>query len=661
VGASPDPGRGRDDRVDCWAAVSSPSSKNDKSSLLAGILEVPKYDCRPPPSRDCNFSVIVPPAAAGGRRRACGRRTWDPVESPLTLVNPGRTREPRGAVGAPGVNDLVLDRYRLLECLGSGGFGVVWRARDELLHREVAVKRIPLGPDGDGERAGREALASARLAHPAIVSLYEACDVQDAFYLISELVHGRTLAELIAARSLSDDEVLDIGVALACALSHAHARGVIHRDVKPQNVLIPDERDERAPSQEGFLGAAKLTDFGGASLAGEDALTRTGDVLGTLAYMAPEQSEGRQVGGQADLYALALVLYEALCGVNPVRGSTPAATARRIGSRLPPLEGRRADLPRELTRAIDTALAPSPSARGTLDGLRLALEQTRELEAGPTRRPRRRADAAGLSRDEAPETIPEPAEVAPPFPARPPGAEAVPGAVEAAQAGSPDRGEPGRQGLPRSLWLTCALAAVVWQVVSGSPGAALLLLAAGGPLLLLPRRCGPSWLGGALAPVLGLAGLAGAFPAIAGQAAWWRKRATLGALGYWWLMLAGPLFARDLWLAAPAGTPAHAVWEGSVSSAAAHVLAPMLSLGALLGAILWALAAVVLPWIVRGRSAAFDVVGATVWSAALASAARMLDSGLAATGAHPMPRSAILGAILGGVFAVGARALRGPV
>ncbi len=122
--------------------------------------------------------------------------------------------------------------------------------------------------------------------------------MQDAFYLISELVHGRTLAQLIAARSLSDDDVLDIGVALACALSHAHARGVIHRDIKPQNVLIPDERDERAPSQEGFLGAAKLTDFGGASLAGEDALTRTGDVLGTLAYMAPEQSEGRR-GGRA--------------------------------------------------------------------------------------------------------------------------------------------------------------------------------------------------------------------------------------------------------------------------------------------------------------------------------------------------------------------------
>ena len=236
---------------------------------------------------------------------------------------------------------LVLDRYRLLERLGSGGFGVVWRAHDELLHREVALKRISLGAGGDpidSERATREALASARLAHPAIVALYEACAAEDAFYLISELVDGETLAELISRGELDDGELLEIGLALTDALLHAHARGVIHRDVKPQNVLVPHPPDERG-------GVAKLTDFGGARLAGEDALTRTGDVLGTLAYMAPEQSEGREAAEPADLYALALVCYEALSGVNPVRGSTPAATARRIGSRLEPLERRRGTCP----------------------------------------------------------------------------------------------------------------------------------------------------------------------------------------------------------------------------------------------------------------------------------------------------------------------------
>src|ERR1019366_1139026 len=136
------------------------------------------------------------------------------------LVTPRRIRIPVGPA-PPGVDDLVLGRYRLLECLGAGGFGVVWRAHDELLHREGAGKRVSLAPGGDSERASRAALATARLAHPAIVALYEACAVEDAFYLISELVHGTTLGQLIASRALSDEEVLEIGVALACALSHA--------------------------------------------------------------------------------------------------------------------------------------------------------------------------------------------------------------------------------------------------------------------------------------------------------------------------------------------------------------------------------------------------------------------------------------------------------
>ena len=220
--------------------------------------------------------------------------------------------------------------------------------------------------------------------------------MQDAFYLISELVHGNTLAQLLASRALTDEEVLEIGVALADALAHAHSRGVIHRDVKPQNVLVPRRPDQAEPTLDGSVGVAKLTDFGGARLAGEDLLTRTGDVLGTLAYMAPEQSEGHEVGEAADLYALALVLYEALSGVNPVRGSTPAATARRIGRPLAPLDGARGDLPHTLTQALDTALAPSPADRGTLKELRRALEDA--LEHGLEPSPRRRSTEAAQDR-----------------------------------------------------------------------------------------------------------------------------------------------------------------------------------------------------------------------------------------------------------------------
>ena len=575
------------------------------------------------------------------------------MESLLTLANTHRTHRRGGSAAPPVVDDIVLGRYRLLECLGAGGFGVVWRAHDELLHREVAVKRIPLAAGEDGERASREALATARLAHPAIVALYEACAVEDAFYLISELVAGRTLAQLIASRECSDEELLEIGVALACALAHAHARGVIHRDIKPQNVLVPEDLEQRAPTQEGFLGAAKLTDFGGASLAGEDVLTRTGDVLGTLAYMAPEQSEGREVGEAADLYALALVLYEALSGVNPVRGPTPAATARRIGRPLTPLARHRRDLPRELTQALDTALAVSPAERGTVDRLRVVLEDVLERGLAPPRR--RLFQRAGTERQEPPPRAPEP--IAPPPP------RARPAAVLEEDSGSGlSQQRDARFVLPRALWLGCALAVIVWELVAGRSGVALLVAAAAAPLiLLLPRRAGIGWLTAALAPVLGLIGLAGVFPAIAGQASGARKRAGLGALGYWWLTLAEPLLGRHLWLGEPRSTPARAVWESSVSSAAVHVLGPLLSLAVLLGVALWAVASLILPWIVRGRHAALDVVAATIWSAALVSVGAALDSGLSAHSAHPSPRGAILGAVLGGVLAVSARALRGPV
>jgi hypothetical protein len=571
------------------------------------------------------------------------------VDSPETLVQ-ASPREARaapqparrriaGVKDAPAPDELVLGRYRLLEQLGSGGFGVVWRAHDELLHREVAVKRILLGAgEGpiDSERASREALATARLAHPAIVALYEACAKDGAFYLISELVDGDTLARLIAEEALADEEILEIGSALTSALAHAHARGVIHRDLKPQNVLVPHPPDA-AHTPRTLLAAAKLTDFGGASLVGEDALTRTGDVLGTLAYMAPEQSEGREVGVEADLYSLALVLYEALSGVNPVRGATPAATVRRIGRPLPPLARARRDLPGELTRALDRALAPAPGERGTLDELRAQLE--RALERGLSRsRWSARRRRAGRTADHDP-------------------------GIEEQQAPR----EPRRAlRLPRTIWLACAGAIVCWQAFAGRPGVALLLLAALAPLALFPAergdsRLGAGWLASALAPVLGVAGLAGVFPAIAGQASRWRDRAGLGALGYWWLALAGPLLNRDLWLRAPAATPPRAAWEGSLSLAATHVIAPRLALGVLLGALLWGAAAVVLPWIVRGRSAVRDVAAVTVWSAALAAAAPEMAAGLSAHAAHPSPRGAVLGAVLGALVAVAARALRGPV
>jgi eukaryotic-like serine/threonine-protein kinase len=604
------------------------------------------------------------------------------VES-TTLTN-NRRRRPRDAPSsAPAADALVLGRYRLRERLGAGGFGVVWSAHDELLHREVAVKRIPLAPEEDGERASREALASARLAHPAIVALYEACPAADAFYLISELVDGPTLARLIDDDELDDEELLEIGVALCSALAHAHARGVIHRDVKPQNVLIPDRPDTVKPLAEAFGGVAKLTDFGGARLSGQDVLTRTGDVLGTLAYMAPEQSDGREGGEPGDICSLPPVMYEALSGVQPVRGATPAETVRRIGRPVPSLARARRDLSRELTRAIDRALAQSPSSRGTLAELRAAFErelgehgQTRETPAREERRERqptrllpRRADAHRLVADEQradQQEQDDPTQLGTPplagWSDQGPFAQASP--VEPAAPVRIPRAS--RRGLPRVVWFALALALAVWQAASGRPGAALLVLVALLPIAALPigRRDRPGtggWPLCALAPALGLIGLAAAFPAVAGQAPRWRMRAALGALGYWWLVLAEPLADRQMWLGPHAGTPARAAWEGSLSSAAAHVVWPLLSVSVLLGALLWALAAALLPLLVRGRGAALDVVAVTVWTALVVLVTSRLDGSLATAGAAAAPRGLVLGAVLGGAFAVAARALRGPV
>ena len=262
---------------------------------------------------------------------------------------------------------IVLGRYRLGPRLGAGGMGVVYRARDEHLERDVAVKRIAIGHDPDG-RGEREALAAARLSHAGIVALFESGRDEDAVYLVSELVEGPTLADLLRDGALSDRDVLRVGATLCAALAHAHKRGVIHRDVKPSNVICPEA--------DGALGTAKLTDFGIARMADHDVLTRTGDIIGTLAYMAPEQARGEKITAAVDVYALGVVLYEALAGVNPIRAGNPAATARRVGMRLAPLHRVRRDLPVELCRAIDAAVAVEPQARTTLAALRRALEHS---------------------------------------------------------------------------------------------------------------------------------------------------------------------------------------------------------------------------------------------------------------------------------------------
>ncbi len=281
-----------------------------------------------------------------------------------------RRKASRGEIEGALVGSLVLNRFLIERRIGSGGFGVVYEAWDGRLERTVAVKAIESHGEA-GRRVLREAQAAARLNHPGIVTLYEMGEEDGNALLVTELVDGPTLAELSARGTLSDREIGEIGADLCEALDHAHTRGVVHRDVKPQNVLVGADGEPRA----------KLMDFGVARLSDATALTAPGDVVGTLAYMSPEQAEGRAAGPAADVYALALTLYECWSGDNPNRRATPAATARAIGDRPRRLRRLRRDLPRELSEAIDAALSRRPNRRPALEELGTALEDSLELLA----------------------------------------------------------------------------------------------------------------------------------------------------------------------------------------------------------------------------------------------------------------------------------------
>jgi serine/threonine protein kinase len=264
------------------------------------------------------------------------------------------------------VGSLVLNRFLIERRIGSGGFGVVYEAWDGRLERPVAVKAIESGGTQACRRVLREAQAAARLNHPGIVTLYEMGEEDGNALLVTEFVDGSTLAGLSHEGSLSDREIGEIAVDLCEALDHAHSRAVVHRDIKPQNVLVTEGGEPRA----------KLMDFGIARLTDAAVLTAPGDVVGTLAYMSPEQAEGRAAGTEADVYSLALMLYECWSGENPNRRSSAAATARAIGGRTRPLRRLRPDLPRELAEAIDACLSARPSQRLPLEELGTAIEDS---------------------------------------------------------------------------------------------------------------------------------------------------------------------------------------------------------------------------------------------------------------------------------------------
>lgn len=575
-----------------------------------------KETCRPPRSERDHADGVEKRAV-----RASELPTAVPPSSP-------------DAVHAP--TGLILDRYRLLARLGAGAFATVWRARDERLQRDVALKIMP--PERIvGGRFEREARAAARLAHPGIVTLYEAAIDGDGAYLVTELVRGATLGRLLEQGSLSDRDIVVLAIALCDALGHAHSGGVVHRDVKPSNVLVPE-----APVSPAHV--AKLTDFGVASVVGGSALTRAGDVLGTLAYMAPEQAEGLPVGPSADLYSLALVIYEGLTGVNP---AARAPRVSRLGTHLPPLRRRRRDLPIELGQGVDLALRPRPRERGDMEDLReslaAALPHLTGGGASPSSAPAPPAPPRSENRPEphgAPERESAPPDEprrmlafrAPPRPAWPAravagAAAATTGAVTCGYLLQPRPAPPAVAALvagvavavaPRLGWLLVSVVGAAVLAIVGMPGDALVIfLAALIPAMLLPSRSA-LWPLPAGALLLGVAGLGGGWPALASRAGSAWRRAALGIAGFVWLAFAGELRGSGLYARVLPGTPAG--WGTSLDPSWHHVIASPALVRLLLTAAVWGAAAALLPVMRSRRSVALDAAMALIWAVLLAGA-----------------------------------------
>jgi serine/threonine-protein kinase len=260
------------------------------------------------------------------------------------------------------VDRVLTTHYELDDEIGRGGMGVVYRAKDRRLKRTVAIKVLPpeLAFRSDiRSRFLREAETAAQLGHPHIVPIYSVDEAEGLVFFVMAYVRGANLAKRLHEKGVLDtDEVRRIMCEVASALAYAHERGVVHRDIKPDNILLDADS-----------GRAMVTDFGIAravdSSSGDNRLTATGMAIGTPAYMSPEQAAGeREIDGRSDLYSLGVLGYQMLCGEPPfTAASTPAMLVKHISERPTPIEQRRADCPEDLARAVMLLLEKDPANR----------------------------------------------------------------------------------------------------------------------------------------------------------------------------------------------------------------------------------------------------------------------------------------------------------
>lgn len=272
---------------------------------------------------------------------------------------------------------LIAERYRLIEPLGRGGMGVVWRAEDSLLRRSVAVKEveIPAGLPGDERdaieaRVMREARAAARLNHPNVVTIFDVVSDTGRTFIVMELIEASTLATIVERDGpLPPERVRSIALEVLSAIEAAHSEGIVHRDVKPGNVMIPT------------TGRAKLGDFGIASVKGDPKLTSTGLILGSPSYMAPEQATSATSGPAADLWALGALIYFALEGRPPFdKGQALPTLAAVVGEEPAPLS-HAGPLPVVVEKLMSKEPAQRPSIAAVRRLLQTAADPTPRLVA----------------------------------------------------------------------------------------------------------------------------------------------------------------------------------------------------------------------------------------------------------------------------------------
>lgn len=276
---------------------------------------------------------------------------------------------------------VILGRYRMIRPLGTGGSGSVWLVQDEQLGQEVALKIVPR--DGKaGMRAEREAQAVARLRHPNIARVHAIDHDGGHVYVAYDYVPGMTARDAIRNGHIDDRGSIEMAAQVLDALGHAHASGIIHRDVKPANVLLAETTE---------IGAL-LLDFGLALVEGEEALTATGDVPGTLSYISPERLRGGETTPAADVWSVGVMLWEALAGRQLFFSSSPVEIVSRIEAGAPSLATERPDLPQPVIRAVDGALVAEPAERPAAKAL------ARELREAAQSRSRRAVASAGHRR-----------------------------------------------------------------------------------------------------------------------------------------------------------------------------------------------------------------------------------------------------------------------